>query len=134
MSDYKSNTKIKFSSEKSFGILFSLVFLLLFIISIIYYDNINFIFLTSSIVLLSFSFIYPKIFKYPNNAWINLGLLLGKVVSPIVMIIIYLCVFFPFGVGTRLLRIDLLDRNFSKNQNSYWKIRKHKINSMKRMY
>ena len=94
MSDYKSNTKIKFSSEKSFGILFSLVFLLLFIISIIYYDNINFIFLTSSIVLLSFSFIYPKIFKYPNNAWINLGLLLGKVVSPIVMIIIYLCVFF----------------------------------------
>ena len=131
MSDYKSNTKIKFSSEKSFGILFSLVFLLLFIISIIYYDNINFIFLTLSIVLLSFSFIYPKLFKYPNNMpWIAFG----KVVSPIVMIIIYLCVFFPFGVGTRLLRIDLLDRNFSKNQNSYWKIRKHKINSMKRMY
>lgn len=134
MSDYKSNTSIKFSSEKSFGILFSIVFFIFFIISLYYSEKVNLILIILSIVFLSVSFLYPPLFKYPNIAWINLGLFLGKIISPLVMAIIYLFVFFPFGIGTKLLKIDLLDRKFSNNQISYWKIRKHKINSMKRMY
>mgnify|MGYP001490067746 CR=1 FL=1 len=60
--------------------------------------------------------------------------LYDKIISPLVMAIIYLFVFFPFGIVTKLFKVDLLDRKFSKKENSYWKTRKHKINSMKRMY
>ncbi len=134
MSDYKSNTQLKFSSEKSFGLLFSIVFLLISLYPLLQGSKINFVFLVIAFIFLFLSFTFPLVFKYPNIIWINIGILLGKVVSPIVMGIIYIGVFFPFGIIMKLFKHDPLDSKYSKSDKTYWKIRKDKIYSMKRMY
>ena len=134
MSDYKSNTQLKFSSERSFGILFSIVFFAVAFYPLSKGSELNLIYLFIAIIILILSFTFPLIFKYPNILWINLGILLGRLISPIVMGIIYLGVFLPFGIVMKLFKHDPLDLKYSKEAKTYWKKRKGKIYSMKRMY
>jgi len=134
MSDFKDNTKISFSSDKSFGLLFSIVFLILGVLPLYFQNSVNFIFIFASLFFLLVSFLAPNLFKYPNLMWIKLGLLLGKVISPIIMAIIYLSIFFPFNLFFRIFRYDLLSLKKTGKDKTYWKVRVHKINSMHRMY
>ena len=132
--DYKENVKIKISSEKSFGIVFSLFFFILSIYPLLIQKNFNYIFFIISIILILVSFFYSSVLKYPNFLWFKFGELIGKVISPIVMFSIYLIVFFPIGFLYKLLNKDLLGLKIDKNKHSYWSKKKIIKSSMKNQF
>tara|TARA_E500000178_G_scaffold346657_1_gene398638 strand:+ start:34 stop:417 length:384 start_codon:yes stop_codon:yes gene_type:complete len=115
-------------SNKSFGLVFAVVFLIL---SYFFKENPLWFYglLSISLVLVIISFFKSSILYLPNKYWLKFGYLLGSIISPIVMGIIYLGVVYPTNIILRLFKKDILDLKIDKNANSYWKT-KNKINSM----
>ncbi len=110
---------IKIGSNKSFGIVFFIVFLIIAIYPLINSDEIRLWSLCISIIFLVLGLINSKILNPLNKLWFKFGLFLGKIISPLVMGIIFFLVVTPIGLIMRLLNKDLLNLKFS-NTHSYW--------------
>ena len=74
------------------------------------------------------------IFIIPNKLWFKLGMLLGAIIAPIIMALLYLFIVTPTGIIMRLFNKDLLNQKINKSKKSYWIKRKEPINSMKNQY
>ena len=110
---------IKISSNKSFGIVFFVVFLLIAIYPLtnggdirIWSGIISFIFLVLG--LLNSSILTPL-----NKIWFKFGIILGKIISPVIMAIIFFLVVTPTGLIMKILRKDILNLKYNQNK-SYW--------------
>ena len=79
----------KKSSEKSFGLLFGFVFLLISIWPIFSTGNIRVWALILSLIFFLISLIKPNLLRVLNNLWIKLGLSLGSIIAPIIMFLIF---------------------------------------------
>ena len=79
------NTEIKIGSNKSFGIVFFIVFLLIALYPLINNEDIRLWSLLISSVFLIFGLINSQILTPLNKLWFKFELLLGKVISPLVM-------------------------------------------------
>ncbi len=119
--------EIKTSSNKSFGIVFFIFFLIISIYPLIYGEDLRLWSFILSIVFLILGLLNSKILTPLNSLWFKFGLLLGKIVSPIIMLIIFFFVVTPIGLFMRLIGKDLLRLRFNKNK-SYW-IEKSEPNS-----
>ena len=122
------NQKIKISSNKSFGIVFFIIFLLIALWPLLNYENIRIWSLIVSIIFLALGLINSKILTPLNKLWFKFGILLGSVVSPIVMGIIYFGIVTPIGILLRLTGKDVLNLKRNENKKSYW-IKKDKNDS-----
>tara|TARA_B100001057_G_scaffold266758_1_gene266915 strand:+ start:2361 stop:2747 length:387 start_codon:yes stop_codon:yes gene_type:complete len=111
--------KIKISSNKSFGIVFFFVFLIISLYPIINDQDIRIWSLLVSIIFLVLGFLNSNILTPLNKIWFKFGIFLGKIVSPLVMGIIFFLVVTPIGFLMRLLKKDLLNLKFN-NENTYW--------------
>ena len=119
--------KIKKSSNKSFGIVFCIVFLLIGIWPLIYNETYRLWALIISIIFLILG-LSNSIFLTPlNNLWFKFGIFLGKIVSPLIMAIIFFFVVTPIAILMKLFKKDLLNLKYS-NKESYW-IKKDAIKS-----
>ena len=134
MNEFKSKVKIKRSSEKNFGIVFSIFFLILFIYQFFFGERLNLYLLSITIILIILTLIFPKIFKYPNFVWFKFGEFMGLVISPIIMLCIFIFVFFPIGLIFKILRKDLLNVKINKKKKSYWTNRDSNFSSMKNQF
>ena len=126
-------TKIKMGSNKSFGIVFCLFFLLVFCYLIFKYQNINYWFLILSIIFLFLGLINSRILTPLNIIWFKFGLFLGKIISPIIMIIIFYFLVTPTGILMRIFKKDLLNLKFN-NKKTYWIKKKDTKSSMKKQF
>ncbi len=124
----------KKSSNKSFGILFFIVFLGFGLWPITYEDNPNIYLLIISIIFLILGLINYKLLSPLNSIWIKFGELLGKIIAPIVMAIIYFIILTPISLIVRLFGKDLLGLKFTKQIKTYWIKRKKDIGSMKKQF
>ena len=124
---------IKNENNKSFGILFFIVFLLIAIWPIIDAGSINIWAMAISLMFLILGVINSKILTPLNKAWIKFGEFLGKVIAPIVMGFIYFIIITPIGILMRLFGKDFLNMKYSKNK-SYWIKRAKNIATMKRQF
>ena len=113
------HNEVKIGSNRSFGIVFSIVFLLISLYPLINGENLRLWSLIISIVFIVLGIINSNLLKPLNKLWFKFGLLLGKIISPFVMGIIFFVVVTPIAILMRLLRKDLLNLKFNKN-NSYW--------------
>ncbi len=121
------NSKIKIGSNKSFGIVFFTVFLIIAIWPLLNGYEIRYWSLIISIVFLILGILNSKILTPFNKIWFKIGILLGNVISPIIMSIIFFLVVTPTSFIMKILGKDLL--NLKKNtKNSYW-IKKQNQNS-----
>ena len=121
------NSKIKISSNKSFGIVFFTVFLIIAIWPLLNGYEIRYWSLIISVVFLILGILNSKILTPLNKIWFKIGILLGNVISPIIMSIIFFLVVTPTSFIMKILGKDLL--NLKKNtKNSYW-IKKQNQNS-----
>ena len=121
------NSKIKIGSNKSFGIVFFTVFLIIAIWPLLNGYEIRYWSLIISIVFLILGILNSKILTPLNKIWFKIGILLGNVISPIIMSIIFFLVVTPTSFIMKILGKDLL--NLKKNtKNSYW-IKKQNQNS-----
>ncbi|ACP22655.1 conserved hypothetical protein (plasmid) [Sinorhizobium fredii NGR234] len=71
-------------------------------------------------VLILLAFASPDRLALPNRLWTKLGLLLFKVVNPVVMLLIYAAAFVPIGLFLRLRGYDPLATSFDKSVDTYW--------------
>lgn len=111
---------IPLPSNKKFGLTFAVIFLLIAIFFMINLNQfISLIFLGLSSLFIASAFILPKILYYPNLAWFYFGLLLGRVISPIILGIIFFIIITPVSIVSRLFGRDAL---FLKKVDkvSYW--------------
>ena len=121
------------SSNRSFGILFFFVFLIISLWPILNEENIRLWSILISLIFLFLGIINSKILTPLNKAWIRFGLLLGNIISPIVMAIIFFGVVTPTGVVLRLFKKDIL--KLKKNNNSsYWINKDNSNNNMKNQF
>ena len=110
---------IKIGSNKSFGIVFFLVFLLISLYPLINDGNLRIWSFVISIIFLILGILNSKILSPLNKIWFKFGLLLGKIISPVVMGIIFFIVVTPTGLILRLFQKDVLNLKFNNN-NTYW--------------
>ena len=134
MSDTASNISIQSGSEKSFGIVFSSVFLLVALYPLINSEGFRISALVISIIFFLLAFLAPKVLLLPNKLWFRFGIQLGSIIAPIVMLLVYVITLLPIGLVMRLLRKDLLKKNLDKSVKSYWIERKESIGSMNNQF
>ena len=113
------NSEIKIGSNKSFGIVFFIVFFLIATYPLINNQDVRLWFLLISFIFLILGLINSKILNPLNKLWFKFGIFLGKIVSPIVMGIIFFFVVTPTGIIMRFLGKDLLNLKYNNNK-SYW--------------
>ena len=110
---------IKRSSNRGFGIVFFAVFFLVAFYPLANSGEIRIWSLTISVIFLILGLFDSKILTPLNNLWFKFGIFLGKIISPLIMGIIFFFVVTPIGLIMRLLRKDLLNLKYNKSK-SYW--------------
>ena len=111
--------EIKISSNRSFGIVFFIVFLLIALYPLLKDNDLRIWSLVISFIFLILGLINSKILTPLNRLWFKFGLLLGRFISPIIMGIIFFVVVTPIGIIMRLLKKDLLNLKYNKKK-TYW--------------
>ena len=129
-----SNSKINISSNRSFGLVFFVLFLIVALWPLKYEEDIRLWSLVISIIFFILGVINSKLLTPLNKLWFKFGILLGSIVSPFVMGIIYFAVVTPIGVLMRLLGKDLLKTTKTKSISTYWMKRDKKQTSMKKQF
>ena len=111
--------EIKISSNRSFGVVFFIVFLLIALYPLLKDNDLRIWSLVISFIFLILGLINSKILTPLNRLWFKFGLLLGKFISPLIMGIIFFIVVTPTGIIMRLFKKDLLNLKYNKKE-TYW--------------
>ena len=125
--------KPKIGSNRSFGIVFFVVFLIISLWPLLNSDEIRIWSLIVSIIFLTLGLINSKALTPLNKLWFKFGIFLGNIVSPIVMGIIYFAVVTPIALLLKVINKDVLSLKKTKNS-SYWKNKEKYISSMKNQF
>ena len=129
-----AKTEIKIGSYSSFGIVFSIVFFLIGLYPIINNSDIRFWAIVIALVFLILGLLNSKLLKPLNLLWFKFGLLLGRIISPIIMGIVFFTVVTPTGFLVKIFGKDLLNMKNKKKKDTYWIMRdKNKI-SLKKQF
>ena len=129
-----SDSKIKISSNRSFGLVFFVVFLIVALWPLKYEEDIRLWSLVLSIIFFILGILNSQLLTPLNKLWFKFGMFLGLIVSPIVMGIVYFLVVTPIGIFMRLLGKDLLKTSKAKNASTYWIKRINKQSTMKKQF
>ena len=111
--------KIKTSSNKSFGIVFFIVFLIIALYPMIKGGDLRLWSLIVSLIFLILGLINSNILTPLNRLWFKFGIFLGKIVSPIILGTIFFLIVTPTGLLLRLFGKDVINLKYNKD-NSYW--------------
>ena len=107
------------SSNRSFGIVFFVVFLLIAVFPLANSEDLRIWSLIISLIFLILGLLKSKILTPLNRLWFKFGIFLGKIVSPLVMGVIFFFVVTPTGLIMRILGKDPLNLKYNLNK-SYW--------------
>ncbi len=110
---------IKVSSNRSFGIVFFIVFLLIATYPLLKGNDLRIWSLLVSFGFLILGLINSKLLSPLNKLWFKFGLILGKIISPLIMGIIFFVVVTPIGIVMRVLKKDLLNLKYNQKE-TYW--------------
>ena len=122
------------SSNRSFGLLFFIVFIVVGLWPVIKGEAANIYLILISLFFLIFGLINSKILSPFNKGWIKLGEILGLIIAPIIMALVYFIILTPISLIVRMLGKDLLGLKFLKKQDTYWTKRKKKLGTMKKQF
>ena len=85
-----------------------------------------------SLVFLTITFIRPNLFTFLNKLWIQFGILLGKIISPLVLGLVFFLVVTPIGILIKILKKDVM--GLKRGASSYWINREDKVQSMRKQF
>jgi len=123
--------EIKISSNKSFGLVFFVIFIIIALWPLLNDGNIRIWSIIVSIIFLILGLLNSKILTPFNKLWMRLGTLLGIIVSPIVMGVVYFGIITPIGLIMKLFGKDVLNLKLDKNKKTYWTLKKKIPSKMK---
>ena len=127
-------SKIKISSNRSFGLVFFIVFLVISLWPFIHEGQIRIWSAVISIVFLILGLMNSKLLTPLNRLWFKFGMFLGAIIAPVVMGIIFFLVVTPTGFLMRIMGKDLLRRKYDKSNKSYWIKRDRSSSTMKQQF
>ena len=110
---------VKISSNRSFGVVFFIVFLLIALYPVINNEEIRAWSLIVSLIFLVLGLFNSKILNPLNQIWFKFGVLLGRIISPLIMAIIFFFVVTPIGFIMRILGKDILNLRYNTKK-TYW--------------
>ena len=112
--------EIKLGSNRSFGIVFFIVFVLIATYPLLNQEEVRIWSLIISFLFLFLGLLNSKILTPLNKLWFRFGLFLGKIISPIIMGVIFFLVVTPIGLLMRFFGKDVLNLKLNKKKSSYW--------------
>ena len=125
----KQNTQ-----NRSFGLLFFIVLLAFALWPLTKKGEINLYLISIALIFLILGLLNSKILTPLNKSWIKFGELLGRIIAPIVMGIVYFIILTPISLLVRLLGKDLIGMKFDKNLKTYWIKRKKNLGTMDKQF
>ena len=134
MSEFKSHIGVKTGSERSFGVVFAIVFALIGLYPLLDGGGIRLWAIVVAVALLALAFLAPKTLSLPNRLWFRLGMALGAIVAPIVMILVYVVAVVPVGLVMRLVGKDPLRQKLDTKAKSYWIAREQPVGTMRNQF
>ena len=129
-----TKSKIKMSSNRSFGLVFFFVFLIIGLWPLMREESPKIWLLIISIFFLVLGVVNSKLLTPLNKVWFKIGIFLGNLVAPIVMGIIFFLVVTPIGLIMKIIGKDVLQKKYDKKKKSYWIKRDDSFNTMKRQF
>jgi len=118
--DLSREQQVEGSSDRSFGLVFSAVFLIVACWPLFHRESPRWWALGVAGVFALIAIGRPALLAVPNRLWTKLGLLLGKIVSPVALGILFYCVLTPIGALMRLIGTDPLRLKLDSSADSYW--------------
>ena len=128
----KNLINIKRKDNITFGILFFILFLIIGLYPLKSEGLIRIWSVVLSLVFLIITIIRPNLFTFINKLWIQFGILLGKIISPLVMGLVFFLVVAPIGILVKILKKDVM--GLKRGANTYWINREDKVQSMKKQF
>ena len=128
----KNLINIKRKDNITFGILFFVFFLIIGLYPLKSHGAIRIWAVLFSLVFIIITIMRPNLFTFLNKLWIKFGILLGKIISPIVIGLVFFFVVTPIGVLVRILKKDVM--GLKRGASSYWINRENKLQSMKKQF
>ena len=134
----EKNSKVTSASDRSFGVMFGFIFIIIAVIMRLRDNpqNIQLLFLALSFLTFLISFTRPSLLSTPNKLWMKFSLLLARFVSPIVLGVLFYVLISPLALVLRLFGRDEL-RLKTKKVASNWQSRQingYSLNSFKNQY
>ena len=120
MSELTGNTEVKMGSERSFGIVFAIVFLLIAPFPLLGDGGVRLWSAGVAAVFGGLAFLAPELLAPLNTLWFKFGMLLSKIMSPIVMGILFFVTVTPTGLIMRARGKDLLRQKLDPDAETYW--------------
>ena len=128
------NLKIKIGSNRNFGIVFFIVFLVVSLWPLTYGEPIRIWSAIISLVFLILGLMNSKLLTPLNQLWFKFGIILGAIVAPVVMGVVFFLVVTPIGLVMKIMGRDLLNKKYDKKKRTYWIKRDTLIGTMKRQF
>ena len=126
--------KIKISSNRNFGLVFFIVFLIVSTWPLTYEEPVRIWSSIISSVFLILGLMNSKLLTPLNKLWFKFGTILGAIIAPIVMGVVFFLVITPIGLFMKIIGKDLLSIKYDKRKKTYWIKRNTPINTMKRQF
>tara|TARA_Y100000768_G_C23693200_1_gene547853 strand:+ start:302 stop:691 length:390 start_codon:yes stop_codon:yes gene_type:complete len=127
------NKEIKIGSNKSFGLVFFVIFLLISLWPLLNDQNLRVWALIVSLIFLFLGFLNSKLLTPLNKIWFKFGVFLGEKLSPIIIGIIFFTVVTPTGLLMKIFKKDPLRLKKTKDK-TYWIEKKDVKSSMKNQF
>lgn len=118
--DFSRTHDVRMGSDQSFGIVFCAVFALIGLYPLVGGSGVRHWALGISVAFLLVAFARPELLGPLNRVWLKFGLLLGRIVSPLAMGLVFFLVMTPIGLVMRLFGKDLLRLRLEPESKSYW--------------
>ena len=126
--------KIKISSNRNFGLVFFIVFLIVSTWPLTNEEPVRIWSAIISSVFLILGLMNSKLLTPLNKLWFKFGMILGAIVSPVVMGVVFFLVVTPIGLIMKIMGKDLLNKKYDKKKRTYWIKRDTLIGTMKRQF
>lgn len=131
MSEFDSHISVEEGSEKGFGIVFAIIFLLIGLYPLLEGNEVRMWSVMMATVLSALAYVAPKVLSVPNKLWFRMATAMGTVLAPLVMAFIYIISVVPIGLIMRLAGKDLLRKKLDRNATTYWVVRTEPLRSMR---
>jgi hypothetical protein len=133
MKSHPKESDPKIPTNQNFGFTFAGVFFAFAIYKYYRSGQISIVLCAASMIMVLITLVAPSILRVPNLLWAKFGMLLHKIVSPIMMGLIFFVIVTPMGLWMRARGKDPMNRKWKQDQLSYWAMRDHRLDSLSNM-
>lgn len=121
--EHQEHHKIEGASDRSFGLTVGGIFLAIEIFRLwpeFVLDVIGIVLLVISLPLILLGLVFPVLLAPLNSLWTKLGLVMFKIVNPIIMLAVFILTIIPVGLLLKLFGKDSLRLRMEPESKSYW--------------